>query len=197
MSQVTKLSQHIAQLRLTANSWRNRTPTINIPIKKISGIPVRCVINISGNGSSHLVIYHNDVFIIEGEEGNPEQVVIHTYIADDDEKMATYIFGTLPQLKFDKYISRLVTNTDLCSEVELFGCLSCASIEMDFEECCVCTSNTKNKTGCGHSLCIACCGSIKRTYCAAAQNGNSTCDCDAKDCGVIPCPICRLSVEHY
>jgi len=197
MSQVTKLSQHIAQLRLTAHSWRNRTPAINIPIKKISGIPVRCVINISGNGSSHLVIYHNDVFHIYGEQGDPEQVVLYDYLSDNDEKMATHIIGTFPQLKFDKYISRFVIDTDQSSEVELFGCLSCTTIEMDFDECCVCTSNTKYKTGCGHTLCVECCGSIKRTYCEAAQNGNSTCECEGKDCGIIRCPICRQSVEHY
>lgn len=196
MSQVTKLSERLAQLRLLTDSWRNRTAFISLPIKKICGIPVRCVINISGSGSSHLVVYHNDVFHIDGEE-DPEQVVLYAYLSDNDEKMAEHIFGTLPQLKFDKYSSRLVTETDPYSEVELFSGLCCSTIEMDFEECCVCCSNTKYKTGCGHHLCIECCGSIKRSYCSEARNGNATCACDAKECGIIRCPICRQSVEHY
>lgn len=199
MSQVSKLSQLFKTIR--ENMVALKTPhgvrrAFTLPINKICRIPVRCEVKIAKTGSLYFVIYSSEVSTIDGD-ADADPVLLYGHLCDNEEQMAEHIFEVLPKLKFDRYNSKLVTDMPEFSEVEIFGCLSCATIGLTFEECCVCSANTKYKTGCGHTLCVECCGSIKRTYCEAAQNGNSTCECEGKDCGIIRCPICRQSVEHY
>ena len=193
----------VEQLAIYLKSSPVGDKRIEFPIRKIDGVPVNVFIlkasyvSIDGVPCNvywyfHIVTDTDECqeYIDDDDEFTEitcfnECVKKPTVETSDDDAItfaATRILEILNTYKFSKLTSSFVSPAQLEKEVNeltIFKNMFSSNVTLSYDECCVCLEATRQKTKCGHCLCIVCHSSIKKIEVADS------------DCKMKCCPMCR------
>jgi hypothetical protein len=169
---------------------------LSVPIKELAGIPVFCSIGI--RKSSDLLHLHvkSIMWVYEDEDimrDSNSLLLYHNSVKINDKIITTEnlheLFSSLEKLKFDKFIGKFQTVDD--SEAEMVNPFSflknIKNVKPAFDECCVCSEDTRCFTRCNHCLCYECMFKLNETL----EDED-----DDQSPSAIKCPICRNIIAH-
>lgn len=161
---------------------------VYIPINKIHNISVRaCLFTLlqPNTKTIHLTIESDKIF--EDHDANTNYRMYGKIIFDSRKSTDTLCGAVskcveiIKNLKLNKYTGKFYYDEEQYDDIdsafiELIG--NVEHVEYTSNECCVCTEKTRNKTCCGHSICIEC---INRLYYDVEEDE-------------ISCPLCRENI---
>lgn len=169
---------------------------IEFPISKIDGIPVNVFILKSPNlvyWYFHIVTDSEECQEYDDADGESTEITcFHECVKSptmgmpDNEAIITFaatrILEILNTYKFSKLSGLFKSPTQLekeINELTIFKQMFTSNVTLAYDECCVCLEATRQKTRCGHTLCISCHSSIKKIEVADSEYKMKC------------CPMCR------
>jgi len=183
------LARKLANLRIKLDFAPAPTyseENLEVPIKKIDGIEVIVKFHMSNAGSKEnvaLSINHSKNYL----SGN---IFFRwfPFTKETAQEDTLRLLEVLKSLKFDKTNTTFKPSCDCEKKEEMIPEIwcglfeDCETIQMKWDECCVCHEITNSKfKDCRHTICLECCGKL-------IEKGDD-------DDIIIKCPICRE--EHY
>lgn len=123
-----------------------------LPIDKIDGVDVSVTIE-KKDECMKLIIS-----ITNSEKRNVN------YSINDDVEF-NKVIDILCHLKLDKLSNKLVDERKDHPSFEFYRCLVSHNLKLSFDECCICFEQTRGKTICDHSICMACFSNLKNPIC--------------------------------
>lgn len=173
---------------------RANTHNLYLPIHKIYNIGVKvCLFTLLQENTKTIYLTIDSDKIFEDDDGNTHYRLYGKMVFDSRNNtninMLTHeltdsiskTIEIIKNLKLNKYTGKLYYDEVQYNELDsafmdLLGNIE--YVEYTCNECCVCTEKTRNKTCCGHSICIECISNLSYD--------------DEED--EISCPMCRANI---